>query len=113
MSGQKIQGFNTELAISSHRFHIQTELVSGRIVTLIFENGAVVGGKKTELVGEGVNTNEETADVLKNAMMEQHKMMVENIKKSMNPTDEKVSEAEKVQKDKDLIKKFLEDWAGE
>jgi alpha-D-ribose 1-methylphosphonate 5-triphosphate synthase subunit PhnH len=113
MSGQKIQGFNTEIAIGSHRFHIQTELVSGRIVTLIFENGAVVGGKKTELVGEGVSKNEETAEILKTAMMEQHKLMVENIKNSMKPAGEEISEEEKIQKDKYLIKKFLEDWAEE
>ncbi|MGQ9707148.1 MAG: hypothetical protein ACUVWP_09180 [bacterium] len=112
MSGPKIQGFNTELAVGEHRYHIQTELVSGRIVTLIFENGAVVGGKKTELVG-GSSTDNETMETLRSAMMEQHKLMIENIKKSMKQGDGEVSEKEKLQKDKDLIKKFLENWAGE
>jgi len=114
MKEHKIQGFNTEVAIGPHRYHVQTELVSGRVVTLIFENGAVIGGRKTELITGEVDKDEDAVlERVKGSMMEQHRAMVESLKRDMTPDEKMEEEGKKVEEDKDLIKKFLEEWAGE
>jgi hypothetical protein len=103
-----IQGFNTDIKINSSVYHIQTELVGNRIVSLIFENGAVVGGRKTEILSGKLSPNGELTDEMKASMKKQHTEIVAEIKaKDRPPIDVDI---EKETDDDDLIKKFLDGW---
>ncbi len=107
-----IQGFNTEITLKDSTYHIQTELVGSRIVSLIFLNGAVIADKQTK-IEEPYHTeslSKEELKVLRKSMREQHMNMIEQLKGGEElPRDAK----RPIDEDKDLISKFLDEWAQE
>lgn len=106
-----IQGFNTDMKVNGTHYHVQTELVGDRIVTLIFEEGAVIGGRKTEILSGKIYENGTLSDDMKAKMRKQHMEIVNEIKSRKKPSEEDRGEIKDEGEDKDLIKNFLENWA--
>jgi hypothetical protein len=104
------QGYNTDLKINGNNYHIQTELVGNRIVTLIFENGAVVGGRKTEILTSKFDTDGTISSEMKNKMKKQHSEIISEVKHQKE--EPSVEDVKKEADDKDLIKKFLDNWVN-
>jgi len=105
-----IQGLNTDITLSGYTYHIQTELVGSRIVSLIFQNGAVIADKQTLLSEEESKPGTiEDMKSLRIYMRQQHNDMIERLKggNALPHSEMPVTE------DKDLITKFLEEWASE
>jgi len=102
-----LQGFNTDIKIEDTNYHIQTELVGNRIVTLIFENGAVIGGRKTEILASKIPSDGTLSDEMRANMKKQHTEIVIELKAKEEPP---ISDDVNEKNDSDLIKKFLESW---
>jgi len=105
-----VQGFNSELEIARERYHVQTESVAENLVTLIFKNGAVIARAKQQLSRDIGSTD---LQIIRNIMQEQHTLMLNKLKNGeLIPIS--TVEAKKVEsEEKDLIGKFLDEWADE
>ncbi len=105
-----VQGFNSELEIARERYHVQTESVGENLVTLIFQNGAVIARAKQRLVRD-INSME--LQEVRKMMQEQHSLMLKKLRNGeLIPISN--AEAKKVEaEEQDLIGKFLDEWADE
>ncbi|MCP4229186.1 MAG: hypothetical protein GY771_03440 [bacterium] len=105
-----VQGFNSEMELSKERYHVQTEGVGANLVTLIFQNGAVIARAKQRL-----NRDVDSIDLqkIRKMMQEQHLLMLGKLKNGeLVPITD--AEAKKVaSEEQDLIGKFLDEWADE
>ena len=105
-----IQGLNCQVTVGSELYHVQTENVGDNLITLIFKAGAVVARAKQRIGAvEGTGRLEK----LRRAMRSQHELM---LKKLCEGELVPISAAERLEVDeeeKDLIAKFLEEWAEE
>ena len=105
-----VQGFNSELEIARERYHVQTESVGENLVTLIFQDGAVIARAKQRLAQdvESIGLQE-----IRKMMQEQHALMLNKLKNGeLIPISS--AEAKKVESEEnDLISKFLDEWADE
>ena len=72
-----VQGFNSELEIARERYHVQTESVGENLVTLIFQNGAVIARAKQRLTRD-INSME--LQDIRRMMQEQHSLMLNKLK---------------------------------
>lgn len=107
-----IQGFNTEISLKDSSYHIQTELVGSRIVSLIFQNGAVIADKQTKIEDtyHTESLSKEELKTVRASMREQHMKMIEQLQGGEElPRDAK----QPIDEDQNLISKFLDDWAEE
>jgi len=105
-----IQGFNSDFAVGSERYHVQTENIGENLITLVFKGGAVVARAKQRVGNiEGPGKIER----LRKLMKSQHDLMIGKLKAGeLVPVTG--SEQRKVEKEeKDLIARFLEEWAEE
>jgi hypothetical protein len=98
------------MELSKKRYHVQTEGVGENLVTLIFQNGAVIARAKQRL-----NRDVDNMDLqeIRTMMQKQHLLMLGKLKNGeLVPITD--AEAEKVaSEEQDLIGKFLEEWADE
>lgn len=105
-----IQGLNCEVKVGGERYHVQTENVGDNLITLIFKGGAVVARAKQQIGAlEGATRTEK----LRRLMQSQHELMISKLRDGeLVP----ISAAEQLlvdREEKDLIAKFLEEWAEE
>jgi len=105
-----IQGFNSELAIGGERYHVQTENVGENLITLVFKGGAVVARAKQRVGSvEGPDRDER----IRKLMRSQHELMINKLQEGelvpLSGTDQRKVERQ----EKDLISRFLEEWAEE
>ncbi len=105
-----VQGFNSELEIARERYHVQTESVGENLVTLIFQNGAVIARAKQRLARD-INSME--PQEVRKMMQKQHALMLDKLKNGeLIPISS--AEAKKVEsEEQDLIGLFLDEWADE
>jgi len=105
-----IQGLNYELEVGGERYHVQTENVGDNLITLIFKGGAVVARAKQRV---GAIEGAGRAEKLRRLMRSQHELMISKLQEGeLVPIS--VAEQRQVDKDeKDLIARFLEEWAEE
>jgi DNA-binding transcriptional regulator YhcF (GntR family) len=104
-----VQGFNTDIKVRDSIYHIQTELVGGRIVSLIFQDGAVIADQRTDALNyQKMPRTREELEALISVMKAQHRSMIERLKSASKiPRD---AETE-INGESDLIRKFLDEWS--
>ncbi len=104
-----IQGRNSDVIYKSRKVHVQTEFMSNinTIVTLIFDNGAIIGSKKKKLIING--DVDKMKSKIEEKLVEQHKEIISTIK-----TSEKDTLPEVVPQDngEDLMNDFLKEVFG-
>ena len=105
-----IQGLNTDLVVNGERYHVQTENIGDNLITLVFKGGAVVARAKQRLGGVEAEGRVEKIGRL---MKAQHELMLGKLRGgelvAITGTEQRRVEKE----EKDLIAKFLEEWAEE
>ncbi len=105
-----VQGFNSEIEIARERYHVQTESVGENLVTLIFQNGAVLARAKQRFTQDIEDIGLQR---IRTMVQEQHTLMLNKLKNGeLIPISS--AEAKKVEaEEKDLIGTFLDEWADE
>jgi hypothetical protein len=105
-----IQGLNREVTVANERYHVQTENVGDNLITLIFKGGAVVARAKQQI---GALEGPDRTEKLRRLMQSQHELMINKLREGeLVPIS--VEEQHAVDREeKDLIAKFLEEWAEE
>ncbi len=105
-----IQGLNCEVTVAGGRYHVQTENVGDNLITLIFKGGAVVARAKQQV---GALEGSGRAEKLRRLMQSQHELMINKLREGelvpISLEEQLVVDRE----EKDLIAKFLEEWAEE
>jgi hypothetical protein len=106
----RVSGYNNDVSLGGVVYHVQTERMGERIITLIFKDGAVVA-RGTQDIKSHVRAA--PPEVVQGIMKEQHRVMMDKLKKGeLVPLPEK--EREKIEREEaDLIARFLTDWAEE
>lgn len=105
-----IQGLNSEVVVGGERYHVQTENVGENLITLVFKGGAVVARAKQRV---GAVEGPDRQEKLTRLMRGQHELMITKLRDGeLVPISS--ADLKKVERDeKDLIAKFLEEWAEE
>ena len=77
-----IQGRNTEIEYRGRKVHVQTQFMptTKTIVSLIFDNGAIIGSRKKRLIFEG--EPEKIKDIIEEKLVEQHKRILDERKRN-------------------------------
>jgi hypothetical protein len=105
-----IQGLNCEITVAGERYHVQTENVGDNLITLIFKGGAVVARAKQQV---GALNGSSRIDKLRRLMQSQHELMLNKLREGelvpVSAEEQRAVDRE----EKDLIAKFLEEWAEE
>jgi len=106
----RVSGYNNDIALGGVVYHVQTERVGERIITLIFKEGAVIA-RGTQEVRPHIRAA--SAEVVQDVVKEQHKVMMDKLKNGdLVPLPEE--EREKIEREEaGLIARFLADWAEE
>lgn len=114
-NGLILPGLNDNIEIEGEVYHVQSEtrgdVDSPYIVTLVFVSGGIVYRRKTEWLG-AVDTYE-ALNQFKQLLREQHVSVIDEIR---NNTFKRVSleEQRKIEMDeRELIARFLDEWASE
>jgi hypothetical protein len=105
-----VSGYNNDIRLGDVVYHVQTERVSGRIITLVFKEGAVVARGTQEI---RPHIRGAAPEVIQDVMKSQHKLMMDKLKNGdLVPLPE--TERAKIEREEaGLIAKFLADWAEE
>jgi hypothetical protein len=105
-----IQGLNSDLAVGTERYHVQTENVGENLITLVFKGGAVVARAKQRVGAvEGPNKS----DKLRRMMKAQHELMIGKLRGGELVPISGAEQRRVEKEEKDLIAAFLEEWAEE
>ncbi|UCH78384.1 MAG: hypothetical protein JSU81_00100 [Candidatus Coatesbacteria bacterium] len=105
-----IQGLNCEIAVGGERYHVQTENVGDNLVTLIFKGGAVVARAKQTV---GAIEGPSRLDKLRRLMRSQHELMINKLHEGELVPITAAEQRQVDKEEKDLIAKFLSEWAEE
>jgi len=63
--------FNTNLKCNNHFYHIQTEVVSGNVITQVFNGGKTIYSEKNKYISytESVKQHKNAENMLKNGKL--------------------------------------------
>jgi len=110
-----LPGYNDNIEVDGEVYHVQSEtrgdVDSPYIVTLVFVTGGIVYRRKTEWLG--AVESDEALTQFKELLMDQHQSVIAEIK---NNTLKRVSVEEQKQiemDERELIARFLDEWASE
>jgi hypothetical protein len=110
-----LPGYNDNIEIDGEVCHVQSEtrgdVDSPYIVTLVFVAGGIVYRRKTEWLG--AVESDEALTQFKELLIDQHRSVIAEIK---NNTLKRVSVEEQKQiemDERELIARFLDEWASE
>jgi hypothetical protein len=105
-----IQGLNSDLVVGRDRYHVQTENIGDNLITLVFKGGAVVARAKQRVGGvEGPGK----VDKIRKLMKAQHELMIGKLRAGELIAVTGAEQRRVEREEKDLIAKFLEEWAEE
>ncbi|HHH84864.1 MAG TPA: hypothetical protein ENL15_02790 [Firmicutes bacterium] len=104
-----IQGRNSDVDFKNRKVHVQTEYMpsNSTIVTLIFDNGAIIGSKKKKLIISG--TPEKIEKKIEEKLVEQHKEVMLTIK---NAEKDELVQVVPSDNSEDLMNDFLKEVFG-
>lgn len=105
-----VPGYNNDIRLGDVIYHVQTEHVTGRVITLVFRDGAVIA-RGTQEIGGRVPTD--ARELIQDLMRKQHKVIIEKLKKGELVPLPKDELAKMEREEADLIAKFLSEWAEE
>jgi hypothetical protein len=105
-----VSGYNNDIKLGDVVYHIQTERVGERIITLIFREGAVIARGTQEI---RPHIRGASSQVVQEVMKNQHKLMIDKLRNGeLVPLPKE--EREKIEREEaGLIAKFLAEWAEE
>jgi len=105
-----IQGLNSDLVVGRDRYHVQTENIGDNLITLVFKGGAVVARAKQKIAAvEGPGKPEK----IRKLMKAQHDLMIGKLRGGELIPVPGAEQHRAEREEKDLIAKFLEEWADE
>ncbi|MGD8717774.1 MAG: hypothetical protein PVH29_03030 [Candidatus Zixiibacteriota bacterium] len=104
------QGLNCEVTVGGERYHIQTENVGDNLVTLVFKGGAVVARAKQVV---GAIAGADRVEKVRKLMRSQHDLMITKLQEGELVPITAEEQRGVDREEKDLIAKFLEEWAEE
>ncbi|HDS03380.1 MAG TPA: hypothetical protein ENN72_06695 [Firmicutes bacterium] len=104
-----IQGRNSDVDFKDRKVHVQTEYMpsNNTIVTLIFDNGAIIGSKKKKLIING--DPEKIVKKIEEKLVEQHKEVMSTIR---NAESDEISQVVPTENSEDLMNDFLKEVFG-
>lgn len=105
-----IQGLNCELEVGGENYHVQTENVGDNLITLIFKGGAVVARAKQRV---GAIEGADRSEKLRRLMRSQHDLMIAKLQEGELVPISAAEQRQVDREEKDLIARFLEEWAEE
>ena len=107
-----IQGKNSDVDFKTRKVHVQTEFMPSTktIVTLIFDNGAIIGSRKKKLVFNGdIDTYKTTID---KKVLDQHTETIQLIKNKAAAEEASAQQAKKEEGGDELLGDYLKDVFG-
>ncbi len=104
-----IQGRNSDVEFKERKVHVQTEFMSNisTIVTLIFDNGAIIGSKKKKLIING--DVDKMRQKIEEKLVEQHKEIIDTI---YSAGHDSLPQAVSPENSEDLMNDFLKEVFG-
>jgi len=105
-----IQGLNSEVVVGGDRYHVQTENVGENLITLVFKGGAVVARAKQRV---GAVEGPDRLEKLAKLMRGQHDLMIAKLQEGELVPIAGADLRRVEREEKDLIARFLEEWAEE
>jgi hypothetical protein len=105
-----IQGLNCELEVGGERYHVQTENVGDNLITLVFKGGAVVARAKQRV---GAMEGAGRLEKMRRLMRGQHELMIAKLREGELMPISAAEQRRVDREEKDLIARFLEEWAEE